>query len=57
LAGLNALQGLLKNMRNGVYVILSEAKNLWILINYKDEILRPTFGEAQNDTFSTRPSG
>ena len=48
--------GLLKNPKNAIYVILSEAKNLRISISYRDEILRPAFGEAQNDTFSTHLS-
>jgi hypothetical protein len=57
--------GLLKNPKNAIYVILSEAlhhlvwgvaKNLRISISYRDEILRPAFGETQNGTFSTHPS-
>ena len=43
--------------KNAIYVILSEAKNLRISISYRDEILCPAFGEAQNDTFSTSPLG
>jgi hypothetical protein len=39
------------------HVILSEAKNLRISISYHDEILRPAFGEAQNNTFSIHPEG